>query len=246
MYISLRSIYTWFASESMVYIVLEYCINGDLYTFLRAQGRLPEQKVAGFCFEVTWAIRTCHDKHIAHLDLKPENILLDHNYQCKLADFGLSAHVGARDTKVSHMRGTYDYWSPEQCACKYNNEGQFGEYNHKSDIWAIGVLAFELFFGRPPFGSTTEESVDVVLDRIQTHAWYRHWETKYGKEKLNEASKEFRQFLDMCFEKDARKRADADTLLNHQWLRMRNTERYSSQAFINQLRNQPTSEISNA
>ncbi|ORM40902.1 Spindle assembly checkpoint kinase [Babesia sp. Xinjiang] len=232
------SIFTWFASESMVYIVLEYCINGDLYSHLNARGRLPEQRVAEICFEVTWAIRTCHDKHIAHLDLKPENILLDHNFHCKLADFGLSAHVGAKGDKVSHMRGTYDYWSPEQCACKYNKEGMFGEFNHKSDIWAIGVLVFELFFGKPPFGSTTSEDIDVVLERIQTYTWHRHWVAKHGRSRLDEASEEFRLFCDICFEKDAQKRADAETLLRHPWLCQRNAERYKSHVFLNQIRNQ--------
>eukprot|EP00371_Babesia_bovis_P001610 XP_001610257.1 Ser/Thr protein kinase [Babesia bovis T2Bo] len=146
----IASIFTWFSSESMVYIVLEYCINGDLYTYLNKHGRLSEQRAAEICFEVTWAIRTCHDKHIAHLDLKPENILLDHNYSCKLADFGLSAHVGATDSKVSHMRGTYDYWSPEQSACKYNNEGQFGEVTFgQSGSWYLSYFLVSRHLGQP-------------------------------------------------------------------------------------------------
>ncbi|GBE60851.1 hypothetical protein BOVATA_023440 [Babesia ovata] len=234
---NIASIFTWFDTESMVYIVLEYCFHGDLYTHLNLHGRLPEQRVAEILFEVTWAIRTCHDKHIAHLDIKPENILLDHNLSCKLADFGLSAHVGSGGGAVSHIRGTYDYWSPEQCACKYNIKGKFGEYNHKSDIWALGVLAFELFFGGPPFGSTTEEPVNQVLERIQTNAWYRILVEKYGRSRLNEASREFIKFCDMCFEKDARKRADAATVLEHPWLHSRNAERYRSSVFLNQVRN---------
>ncbi|GIX63777.1 serine/threonine protein kinase [Babesia caballi] len=233
---NIASIYTWFSTESMVYIVLEYCFNGDLYSHLNTRGRLPEQRVSEILFEVTWAIRTCHDKHIAHLDIKPENILLDHKYRCKLADFGLSAHVGGQGGSINHMRGTYDYWSPEQCACKYNCKGKFGEFNHKSDIWALGVLAFELYFGDPPFGSTTKEGVDAVLGRIQADAWHRLWVERNGDARLKEASREFHDFCDMCFEKDAGKRADAETVLQHPWLRSRNADRYTSHEFVNQIR----------
>ncbi|CDR93963.1 Ser/Thr protein kinase, putative [Babesia bigemina] len=230
------SIYTWFDTESMVCIVLEYCFHGDLYTHLHQHKRLPEQRVAEILFEVTWAIRTCHDKHIAHLDIKPENILLDHNFSCKLADFGLSAHVGNGKGSISHMRGTYDYWSPEQAACKHNNRGKFGDFNHKSDIWALGVLAFELFFGFPPFGSTTQEPVNCVLERVQTHEWYRILVERHGRSRINEASPAFIRFCNMCFEKDAGRRADAATVLEHQWLRSRNAERYHSNMFVNQVR----------
>lgn len=233
---NIACIFTWFATHSMVYIVLEYCYNGDLYSYLNARGRLAEKRVAEILFEVTWAIRTCHDKHIAHLDIKPENILLDHNFRCKLADFGLSAHIGGNVGKLSHMRGTYDYWSPEQCACKYNNAGKFGDFNHKSDVWTLGVLAFELFFGVPPFGSTTAEEVDTVLDRIQNHTWHQLWSEKNGELYMSETSAEFRAFCDMCFEKDARRRADSAVVLQHPWLRMHNPNRYTSHAFVNQIR----------
>lgn len=233
---NIASIFTWFATKSMVYIVLEYCYNGDLYTYLNARQRLPEQRVAEILFEVTWAIRTCHDKHIAHLDIKPENILLDHNMSCKLADFGLSAHIGKNVGKLSHMRGTYDYWSPEQCAYKYNHPGRFGEFNHKSDVWTLGVLAFELYFGVPPFGSTTEENVDVVLNRIQCYKWYQMWMEKNGGKLLNDATQEFRMFCDMCFEKNSKKRASSSEVLQHAWLRMHNAKRYQCPAFVNQIR----------
>ncbi|KAK2195401.1 bifunctional Protein kinase [Babesia duncani] len=229
------SIYTWFTSKSMVYIVIEYCYNGDLYSYLNLHRRLPEKRVAEILFEITWAIRTCHDKHIAHLDIKPENILLDYNFHCKLADFGLSAHIESHEG-LNHMRGTFDYWSPEQCAQKYKLGNKFGVFNEKSDVWTLGVLAFELFFGQPPFGTTTEEGVDIVLNRIQKWEWFQYWKLRHGNKYHSEMSKEFLNFFNLTFTKNSAKRPSAEEILEHEWLRKHNEERYMDEVFINQIR----------
>ncbi|AFZ79061.1 protein kinase domain containing protein [Theileria equi strain WA] len=230
---NISCLYTWFTTSTMIYMVMEYCYNGDLYTHLMINKRFDEKRVSEMLFEITWAVRTCHDKHIAHLDIKPENILLDHNFSCKLADFGLSAHI--EGFNINHMRGTYDYWSPEQCAYKYKTN-KFGEFNQKSDVWTLGVLAFELYFGVSPFGTTCEESVETVLSRIQNYTWCKYWVSKYGSLYISDISSEFKDFLDLCFTKDSGKRPTASTLLYHPWLKLHNKGRYVDDVFINQHR----------
>lgn len=180
-------------------------------------------------FEVIWAIRSCHDKRIAHLDIKPvrfyvteENILLDHENRCKLADFGFSAHIGHlyRSNGVPHHRGTHDYWSPEQCAKHLGLGLKYGEYDEQSDIWALGILAVELFIGYPPFGSTTEEPNNVIMNRIHTYHWTKHvllsitqiFEMKREKHLLS-STPEFRSFVEACLRKHSFKRPKADELL---------------------------------
>ncbi|KNC35252.1 other/AUR protein kinase [Plasmodium falciparum RAJ116] len=133
--------YTWFHTSSHVFFVMEYCSNGDLFTYLNENGPFCEKKVAEMLFEIIWAIRTCHDKRIAHLDLKPENVLVNHEEKCKLADFGLSAHIGSKHKKKDIKRRKR---IPENLI-------------RQQPIWTLGILAFELKFGRPPFGSTNEE-----------------------------------------------------------------------------------------
>ncbi|PHJ21004.1 pek kinase [Cystoisospora suis] len=110
--------YTWFQTSSAIFLVMEYCLKGDLFALLdKTTCGFDERTVAKHLFQITWAIRTCHDKRIAHLDIKPENVLVNHKDQLKLADFGLSAHIGGEHRKrgVSIHRGTCDYFSPEQC-----------------------------------------------------------------------------------------------------------------------------------
>uniref|UniRef100_A0A3B0MR33 Aurora kinase n=1 Tax=Theileria annulata TaxID=5874 RepID=A0A3B0MR33_THEAN len=262
---NISCLYTWFTTKTMIFMVIEYCHNGDLYSYLMRKKRIPEKEVCEIMFQVIWALRTCHDKHIVHLDIKPENILLDQNNVVKLADFGLSAHinfsknnsttkpvngvnningnsnningkVNVDDENLNFLRGTYDYWSPEQCTYKYNSEKKFGEFGPKTDIWTIGVLAFELFFGLSPFGSTTEERLDVVLERIQTLEWFEFWQKKYKNLYLNEMSNEFRDFLDKCFIKQSHLRPDASQLLQHPWIKMYNIHRFTDSVFLNQPR----------
>ncbi|EAN32472.1 Protein kinase domain protein [Theileria parva strain Muguga] len=279
---NISCLYTWFTTKTMIFMVIEYCHNGDLFSYLMRKKRIPEKEVCEIMFQVIWALRTCHDKHIAHLDIKPENILLDQNNVVKLADFGLSAHInfsnpsnglnnsngddssnginshglnttnGINNThdpvvgmnegseklngNLNFLRGTYDYWSPEQCTYKYNSSKRFGEFGPKTDIWTIGVLAFELFFGLSPFGSTTEERLDTVLDRIQTLEWYEFWQKKYKNLYLNEMSREFRDFLDKCFIKQSHLRPDASQLLQHPWIKLYNSHRFTDSTFLNQPR----------
>ncbi|UKJ90199.1 serine/threonine protein kinase [Theileria orientalis] len=237
---NISCLYTWFTTKTMIFMVIEYCHNGDLFSYLMKRKRLEELEVCQILFQVIWALRTCHDKHIAHLDIKPENILLDQNNVVKLADFGLSAHINnAFDNKMKDsdfLRGTYDYWSPEQCTYKYKLEKKFGEVSHKTDIWTIGVLAFELFFGFAPFGTTMQEGLDTVLHRIQTQPWYHMLENRYNNIHASKMSSAFRDFLDKCFTKVSTERPTSSELLHHPCIKMYNTHRFNDPRFIKQPR----------
>lgn len=234
--------YTWFATPSVVFLVMEYCFHGDLFGYLDRHGPFSEERIAQMLFEITWAIRSCHDKRIAHLDLKPENILVNHRDKCKLADFGLSAHIGSKHGPVSVSRGTHDYWSPEQCA-RGSRVGpvantHFGNYDFKTDIWTLGILAFELRFGFPPFGSTNEhgggvEAQNILMTKIQKDHWRERLRSDLPTAKLSE---EFESFLDTCLNKNPDKRPTADELLQHKFIVMHNETRIKDPKFISQPR----------
>lgn len=84
-----------------------------------------------------------HLMNVIHRDLKPENILCFTNNVFKISDFGWSVHTPSNRRKT--LCGTLDYLCPEMV----NNRA----HNHKVDLWTIGVLAYELVTGRPPFES---------------------------------------------------------------------------------------------
>lgn len=87
------------------------------------------------------AVQHLHSLNVLHRDIKPENILLGDDGEVKLADFGWSVvcSKGRRNT----ICGTLDYLAPEMLSG--------GGYDHRVDIWSLGVLCYELLFGKPPF-----------------------------------------------------------------------------------------------
>jgi serine/threonine protein kinase len=86
-----------------------------------------------------------HSKDVIHRDIKPENLLQSFGL-IKLADFGWSCHAPSNRRKT--LCGTLDYLPPEMCEFDY---GRIDPYDKTIDIWSIGVLAYELCVGSPPF-----------------------------------------------------------------------------------------------
>src|SRR3990167_7410948 len=137
--------------EHMVYIMLEYADNGALFFFINPRTGMSEKFAFKFFYQTALALEYLHSKGIMHRDIKPENILLDRNYDSKLCDFGWCAEHGAHLPDDESICGTYEYMPPEIVYEK--------SHNKEVDIWAIGVLLYELIHGRAPY---TAESLKVV------------------------------------------------------------------------------------
>ncbi|OQS04741.1 kinase [Thraustotheca clavata] len=150
-------LYATFQDESKVYLVLKYAPNGDLFTRLKhAQcGRLDERTAARVMIQLINAIQTCHQHNVVHRDIKPENILLGNDDEVLLADFGWSAANVTAANRRETLCGTLDYLSPEML------DGQ--KYDASVDIWAIGVLMFELLVGKPAFESNDQSQTSELI-----------------------------------------------------------------------------------
>ncbi len=135
--------------QSTIYIVMEYCENGDIGRLLkkcRKEHELISEDVIWKVFtEALLALRECHSHSpkVLHRDLKPANLFLDRQHSIKLGDFGLSRMMGAESEFAQTHVGTPYYMSPEQV--------KEVSYNEKSDIWSLGCLLYELAALRPPF-----------------------------------------------------------------------------------------------
>ena len=137
---SIVRLFGYFFSGNRVYLVLEYASGGSLFSFVRKTKGLTEQNFQRIFRQVCQGVGYLHQKNIIHRDIKPENILIDHRGDVKLCDFGWSA-VNRPSRKT--FCGTYEYMAPEIFESK--------KYNHKVDIWSLGILLFELLHGFSPF-----------------------------------------------------------------------------------------------
>lgn len=129
------------------YLVLEYIDGDNLRRVLRAgPSPLPIATAIGWGHQLAEALGYLHAHGIVHRDLKPENILVTADGQLKIADFGTAMLEGARRLTWKHLSeslGTPDYMSPEQI--------QGGRGDARSDVYAWGILMYELVTGRVPF-----------------------------------------------------------------------------------------------
>lgn len=134
---------------NMIYLLLEYAEHGTLYTYLNNERILPAKLIAKLFVQVCQAIQYIHAKGLLHRDIKPENILLDGDLNAKLSDFGLcvdESNIAERSTSA----GTYEYMAPELLRKELQGK--------ECDVWALGVLLYELFHNKAPFpgGNTAE------------------------------------------------------------------------------------------
>lgn len=145
--------YGYFWDAKRVFLVLEFASGGELYANMQKKGTFSQTETATYIYEICEALKVCHANDVWHRDIKPENILIGYHGELKLADFGWSVHgTGTRQT----MCGTPDYLPPEILS------GQ--DYGPAVDMWAVGVLNYELLVGNPPF---EEDNMEETYRRIK-------------------------------------------------------------------------------
>ncbi|KAH8879408.1 kinase-like protein [Thozetella sp. PMI_491] len=139
-----------FETDAHVYLVLEFCEQGDLYEAIRmGHGPLETEHVRRFMLELVDAVAYMHSKGVYHRDIKPENVFLSQSGSMKLGDFGLATtEHWTFETAVGSDR----YMSPEQ----YDSDGA-GYSPAQADIWAIGICLLNILFARNPFNTPSED-----------------------------------------------------------------------------------------
>ena len=145
-----------FEDEDKIYLIMPYAGKGQLYKHLKRKGRFDERAASQYVLETMEAVSYLHsfNPKIVHRDIKPENLLFDDNLRIKLTDFGLATYL--KEGEYLTIRcGSNEYMAPEVL------RGQ--KYDETCDIWAIGVLLFELLTGYTPFvGNDTSELISNI------------------------------------------------------------------------------------
>ena len=139
------------------FLVMELVEGGTLRELLRERGPMPPHAVAAVLAPVLGGLAVAHRAGLVHRDIKPENVLISDDGEVKIADFGLvRAMAEAKITSTSVILGTAAYLSPEQVST--------GDAGPRSDVYAVGVLAYELLTGNTPFNG--DNALSVAYQRM--------------------------------------------------------------------------------
>eukprot|EP00943_MAST-04B_sp_MAST-4B-sp1_P006712 g6712.t1 len=155
---------TTFQNDRQVFMLLEVCLGGELFTLLHCQGRgtvglsVSETQFYGAC--VLDGLSFLHEKSICYRDLKPENLLIDSKGYVKIVDFGFAKKIHGKSFTLC---GTPEYLSPELVSNKGHNKGV--------DYWALGVLIFEMLFLYSPFcvDNDPNDHVKILRNIVAGH-----------------------------------------------------------------------------
>ncbi len=156
--------------EQMLFIALEYHEGGDLESWLHNVGLPERKKVLDWGVELCEALTYAHERGVIHRDLKPANILLGPAEELKIIDFGLSRaldHAGLRLTQTCNILGTPQYMSPEQI-------DNVKQADHRTDIYAVGVILFRLLAGASPFRTDRNNLMQLYRAKLDGETYTLH------------------------------------------------------------------------
>lgn len=159
MHPNIVSIYDVGEDGDMHYIVMEFIKGRTLKQYINEYSPLSPARSVHIMKQLTSAIAHAHENQIIHRDIKPQNILIDEEGNVKITDFGIATTLSETSfTKTNSVLGTVHYISPEQA--------RGGTATKKSDIYALGIVLYELLTGELPFSG--ESAVSIALKHLQS------------------------------------------------------------------------------
>ncbi|KAG8464045.1 hypothetical protein KFE25_000213 [Diacronema lutheri] len=184
-----------------LWIVMEYCEGSSLHDHMAVLGSgLTEHQIACVCAGTLRGLAYLHDRRKIHRDVKAGNVLLTGSGQVKLADFGVSAQISSTMSRRHTVIGTPFWMAPEVI--------QEASYDHKADVWSLGITAIELAEGRPPYSDIHPlRAIFVIPTRPPPTL-----------EQPAKWSADFCDFVSRCLVKDPAMRTDTAQLMEHPFI----------------------------
>ena len=152
-------VYDYGQQDGVPYLVMPYITGGSLAQIIaQARGPLPLNKAVQWADEIASALQYAHDQNIVHRDVKPGNMLIGPGEHLLLSDFGIAKVMDATTslTNTGTSVGSPEYMAPEQAR---------GEADYRSDIYALGIVIFQMLAGRVPFSASTP--MQVMMQHVQ-------------------------------------------------------------------------------
>ena len=200
-------LYNVFENADYLYIIMEYCYGGDLFSYLENRHfRLTEKRASTIIHQMATAVYYIHSFGVVHRDLKPENVLMtstDEDSDIRILDFGLSKILGPYE-KCDEPYGTLTYCAPEIIVDE--------PYSKPVDLWSLGVMTYLMVSGKLPFNAEDENEIarQVVYDE-PNYTRNPIWKT---------ISPECLDFIKKLLDKDQNKRMTIKGVLEHKWIKM--------------------------
>jgi eukaryotic-like serine/threonine-protein kinase len=181
-----------------LFIVMAY-YPGETLRQVIERGPLPVDEALGYAAQMADGLAAAHEAGIVHRDIKPANLMVTDRGQIKILDFGVARTAGSDLTREGTRIGTVAYMSPEQTRGR--------AVDHRTDLWALGVVLYEMLAGIRPFAAEAEEALVHCI---------RHDEPVPVRELRPAISPEIEDVLRRCMAKDPEARyASAEALLAH-------------------------------
>ncbi|CAH8856737.1 unnamed protein product [Trichobilharzia szidati] len=192
-----------FEESGWLYIIMEYCDQGDLYTKINKQNGvlMPETLILDYFVQISLALKHIHDRMILHRDIKTQNVFLTSKGRLKLGDFGIAKVLNHTLDLARTCIGTPYYLSPEICENK--------PYDHKSDIWALGCVLYEMTTLKHAFEAGNMKNLVLKIIR----GTYPPVSSKY--------SYEMRSLISQLFRRNPRDRPSINDILRKPFLSKR-------------------------
>mmetsp|Transcript_10802 Transcript_10802/g.15017 ORF Transcript_10802/g.15017 Transcript_10802/m.15017 type:complete len:489 (+) Transcript_10802:78-1544(+) len=191
-----------YEKDGRIWIAMEYCGAGAICDLMAiCEKTLDEKQIAIAMKHSLMGLEYLHKRKKIHRDIKAANILLNHNGDCKLADFGVSKELTNTLAKSKTVIGTPYWMAPEVFLEKKTG------YDAKADIWSLGITAIECALGEPPHSNVHPMRAIFLIPKSPPPT-------------LGEGdwSEEFRDFVAKCLIKDPQKRPTATSLLEHPFI----------------------------
>jgi serine/threonine protein kinase len=174
------NVYDSGSAGEVFYFAMEYVDGANLRQLIRSKSVAPKDALS-IVAQVCGALQYAHEEGVVHRDIKPENILVDRRGRVKIADFGLAKLLGGTQTDVTLTRsqqamGTPHYMAPEQWE-------RPDSVDHRADIYALGVVFYELLTGELPLGRfalpSHKQPIDVRVDDVVLRTLAKEPELRY-------------------------------------------------------------------
>jgi len=176
--------------DSSYYITMEYVEGQDLKGLIRQTGQLATRTAISIAKQICEGLGEAHKLGVIHRDLKPSNVMVDKEGNARIMDFGIARSLKAKGlTGEGIIIGTPEYMSPEQAEAK--------KVDHRSDIYSLGVIIYEMVTGQVPFEGDTPLSIAIK---------HTSEEPKVPKEYNAQIPDDLSDLILKCLEKDKEKR----------------------------------------